>query len=80
MALTRNLREMSPQSQWLLAVLLLVVAAQVVAMMMLAQSQVEKAAARDAMERTAVAPKSTPVPDDTTLADGVMTVGYATPR
>ena len=81
MTFLRYLREMSPFRQLLLASLVMVVVFQVVAMAMLVQSQVEKAAARDTLERAAVAQRQMSAPrDDTVLANGVMTVGYAPQR
>ncbi len=86
MSIWRNLRGMRPYHLLLLAVLVAVVVAQGAAMVMLARSQVLKAQARDALERSARAAANAPsainasARQSTPAGDGMINVGFVASR
>ena len=83
MAVYRYLREMHPLRLLLLSALMAVVLGQVVAMAMVAQSQVQRAAMREAMERRtrmAGAPSAAPVAQESASAEGFTQVSFAAAR
>ena len=79
-----TLRQTHPYRLLLIATLALVVLAQGVAMVMLTRSQVQKAQARDAQERSlrtaAIAAEGTAVKPQAPAKQGVMKVGYVASR
>lgn len=84
MAFFQYFRDMQPHRLVLVGVLAALLIGLLVAFVSVAQSQVQRAAERDAMERSAAASRmnadTTPTRDSALLADGVMTVGYAPAR
>ncbi|MDP9899845.1 hypothetical protein [Variovorax ginsengisoli] len=84
MAFFQYFRGMQQTRLWLVGALVALLVGLLVAFVNVAQSQVQRAAERDAMERSAAAARwgtdATPTRDHALLADGVMTVGYAPVR
>lgn len=84
MAFFNGFRDMPTHRLVLIGALAALLVGLLVAFVSVAQSQVERAAQRDAMERSAAASRlgtdAAPARDSALLADGVMTVGYAAAR
>lgn len=84
MAFFNGFRDMPMHRLVLIGALAALLVGLLVAFVSVAQSQVERAAQRDAMERSAAAARlgtdAAPARDSALLADGVMTVGYAAAR